>query len=220
MELQRNTQSLIAHASAARAGAAGTQTEGGAPEAAALLLWPSVRATQVRAAAAEISSLKSRLDASQGGTRLLLQWLLARMSPQQMDAASRLGLLDVIAMDGDALPDAEELLILLQKVDQYDGTQSPAPSDEGGDAATDRDATAADGLAAYRPPKDPWAPSAAAPAPAADNPFGGSVPAAAPAPSEENPFGSSVEVEGSADPEAAAAQNHQRKTRCQTTECH
>ena len=61
MELQRNTQSLIAHASAARAGAAGTQTEGGAPEAAALLLWPSVRATQVRAAAAEISSLKSRL---------------------------------------------------------------------------------------------------------------------------------------------------------------
>ena len=52
MELQRNTQSLIAHASAARGGAAGTQTEGGAPEAAALLLWPSVRATQVRAAAA------------------------------------------------------------------------------------------------------------------------------------------------------------------------
>ena len=111
MELQRNTQSLIAHASAARTGAAGTQTEGGAPEAAALLLWPSVRATQVRAAAAEISSLKSRLEASQGGTRLLLQWLLARMSPQQMDAASRLGLLDVIAMDGECNEDYEHSVL-------------------------------------------------------------------------------------------------------------
>ena len=50
---------------------------------ASLLLWPSVLATTARNAAVQIETLQGQLRQAQRGQRLLLQWLLARLSPEQ-----------------------------------------------------------------------------------------------------------------------------------------
>ena len=171
MELQRNTQSLIAHASAARAGAAGTQTEGAAPEAAALLLWPSVRATQGARGGRRDFSVKLGSRRRRAARACCCRRLLARMSLSRM--AARLAA-RALGRDRDGRRRAARCrgaLNLLQKVAVRPRSRRRRPT-RAARAATDRDATAADGLAAYRPPDVVPAPSAATGA-------GGRIPSAA-----------------------------------------
>ena len=157
MDVQRGTQSLVAHAHAARsASSGGGGGEGRAVGSASLLLWPSLLTTTVRNAAAQIESLQGNLRQAQRGQRLLLQWLLARLSPEQMEHAASCGLLEAAAGVGDSrtVLEADDIVAMLEAtsaaapeppIDADGGVDEGGEGGEGGEAL---EGAAADGRTA------------------------------------------------------------------------